>query len=279
VTALSTSAASAVVNRALNLADDTRTRPDLRLAVPAGAAWSGTFVSTSAWWPNIWLAAFLCPALILLATGFWRQRRLAVVAACLGLAAGLGMGSVRVAALHNGLVDDLAREGAAARLTLVVTADPLRHAGTTAGSARRGSDTVIVSARVVALTARGRDVIARLPILVLALDREPSRRWQRLLPGQRVRTSGVLRAARPGQPLAAVVLARSPPELVGRPPLVQRAAGELRAGLRGAAADLPAGPRGLLPGLVLGDTSRMPPHLVDDFRTAGLTHLNAVSGL
>ena len=60
--------------------------------------------------------------------------------------------------------------------------------------------------------------------------------------------------------------------------MVQRAAGTLRAGLRRAVARLPSGPRGLLPGLVVGDTSRMPPVLVDDFRTAGLTHLVAVSG-
>ncbi|MGZ4632764.1 MAG: ComEC/Rec2 family competence protein [Actinomycetes bacterium] len=188
------------------------------------------------------------------------------------------MGTVQVAGLHSSVVDDLARQGASAQLVLVVTAAPVRHSGTTAGSSRRGSDTVIVAARVLKLRARGRVVSARLPVLVLALDRGSSGRWRSLTPGQRVHVSGVLRPARPGQALAAVVLARSPPELRGRPPLVQRAAGALRAGLRDAADDLPAGPRGLLPGLVLGDTSRMPPQLVGDFRTAGLTHLNAVSG-
>lgn len=281
MTASVTSATRVVVDRALDLAHDTRTRPDLRLAVPAAAASCGAFVSTSAWWSRSWLACCVLAVLILLillAGVAWRGRRLALVAACIGLGAGLGMGTVRVLALHSGPVDDLAREEAAARLTLVVTADPLRRAGTTAGNSRRGDDTVLVPARVVALTARGRDVTARLPVLVLALDRESAGRWHRLLPGQRVRTTGVLRPARPGQALAAVVLARSPPELVGRPPLVQRAAGELRAGLRDAADGLPPGPRGLLPGLVLGDTSRMPPQLVDDFRTSGLTHLNAVSG-
>jgi competence protein ComEC len=207
-----------------------------------------------------------------------RRRRLAAAVAGLGLAAGLGMGSMRVAALHSSIVDELAREGAATRLTAVVTADPVWHSGTTAGSSQRGNDTVIVAARLVRLNARGRDLTARLPVLVLAVDRETLGRWHGLLPGQRVRTAGVLRPPRPGQALAAVVLARSPPDLVGRPPALQRAAGVLRAGLRAAADGLPAGPRGLLPGLVLGDTSGMPPQLVDDFRTAGLTHLNAVSG-
>ena len=62
-------------------------------------------------------------------------------------------------------------------------------------------------------------------------------------------------------------------------PLVQRVAGDLRGGLRDAArAVLAEDPAGLLPGLVVGDTSGVPPGLADDFRTAGLTHLTAVSG-
>ena len=81
--------------------------------------------------------------------------------------------------------------------------------------------------------------------------------------------SGRLGPARAGQPVAAVVSVRGPPTLLGRPPLVQRAAGDLRAGLRRAARVLPPDERGLLPGLVVGDTSRMPAGLVDDFRTAG----------
>jgi competence protein ComEC len=254
------------------------TPPDLRLAGPAAAAWIGAMISTASWWPTGWIAIAGSAAAVPWASLCWRRQRLAAAASCLGLLAGLAMGTLRVAALHSGVVDDLAREGAAARLTLVVTADPARHAGTTAGGSVRGSDTVVLPARVVRLTARGRMVTARLPVLVLALDREAQHRWAALLPGQRVRASGVLRPAPPGQALAAVVLARSPPQPVDRPPLVQRAAGELRAGLRDAAGDLPAGPRGLLPGLVLGDTSRMPPQLTADFRTAGLTHLNAVSG-
>ncbi len=59
---------------------------------------------------------------------------------------------------------------------------------------------------------------------------------------------------------------------------MQRAAGHLRAGLREAVAGLPAAERGLVPGLVVGDTAAMPVELEQDFRTAGLTHLTAVSG-
>jgi competence protein ComEC len=103
-------------------------------------------------------------------------------------------------------------------------------------------------------------------------------RWARLLPGQRLDVSGRLGQPRDGDDVAAVFVVRGPPRLVGEPGLAQRVAGELRDGLRSAVADLPPDERGLVPGLVVGDTSRLPEDLVDDFRTAGLTHLVAVSG-
>jgi competence protein ComEC len=75
-----------------------------------------------------------------------------------------------------------------------------------------------------------------------------------------------------------VLSVRGPPDRLGRPSVVQRVAGDLRGGLRSASDGLPAAQRGLLPGLVLGDVSRVPRDLDEDFRTAGLTHLTAVSG-
>jgi competence protein ComEC len=258
------------------------TRPDVRLAVPAVSAWAGAFVATSGQIPGALLVGVCGLLTAVVGVGASRDRW-ALVACALALLAGLGMGELRWAGLHVAVVDQLARDGAAARVTLVVTGDPATYAGRTQGSSRRGADLVGVPSRLVVLTARGRVVRARLPVLVLALesdslDAEGLDRWRRLLPGQRLDARVVLRPAAVGEPLAAVALARSPPGLLGRPPLVQRVAGSLRAGLQQAVVGLPAGPRGLLPGLVLGDTSRMPSDLVDDFRTAGLTHLVAVSG-
>lgn len=250
---------------------------DLRLAVPALAAWAGAFVATSPARPELfWLWAILLAGTAAAAAA-WHARRWALAAACIGMLAAIGAGSAHVAAVHDPDVARLARDGASARLTLVVTGDPAVHGGATRGSGR-ASDVVVVRSRLVSLSARGRLVRGRLPMLVLALDRGSTQAWRSLLPGQRLRMSGVLRPADRGDPLAAVVLARSPPHRLGRPPLAQRVAGRLRSGLRAAAHRLPDGPRGLLPGLVVGDTSRMPPELVDDFRTAGLTHLTAVSG-
>lgn len=71
---------------------------------------------------------------------------------------------------------------------------------------------------------------------------------------------------------------------VGRPVFgeagaLQWAAEAVRDGFGAAArAVLPADAAAVLPGLVLGDTEAVPPATTADFRTAGLTHLTAVSG-
>ncbi|GGR75889.1 hypothetical protein GCM10010252_13010 [Streptomyces aureoverticillatus] len=105
--------------------------------------------------------------------------------------------------------------------------------------------------------------------------------WLDLLPSTRLRVRGSLAAPlADGERIAAVL--RVPegqaPEVVGAPSGVQRFAGELRAGLREATDGLPDDARALLPGLVIGDTSRVPPDLDQAFRATDLTHLLAVSG-
>ncbi|MFE6743275.1 ComEC/Rec2 family competence protein [Streptomyces tubercidicus] len=105
--------------------------------------------------------------------------------------------------------------------------------------------------------------------------------WRGLLPSTRVRV--VARVAPPllsGDQVAAVlrVTADAAPEKVGAPDALQRLAGSLRAGLREVTGGLGPDARALLPGLVVGDTSRVPPDLDDAFRATDLTHLLAVSG-
>ncbi|MFD1119205.1 ComEC/Rec2 family competence protein, partial [Sphaerisporangium aureirubrum] len=75
-----------------------------------------------------------------------------------------------------------------------------------------------------------------------------------------------------------VLSVRGEPVDGGEVGAVQRVAGVFREGLRSAADVLPPGERGLLPGLVVGDVSRMEEQVREDFRTAGLSHLTAVSG-
>ena len=76
----------------------------------------------------------------------------------------------------------------------------------------------------------------------------------------------------------AILTAAGRPQF-GEASLIQRAAQSLRDGFAALArAVLPADQAAILPGLVLGDTATVSAATTEEFRTAGLTHLTAVSG-
>ncbi|MGH8921255.1 MAG: ComEC/Rec2 family competence protein, partial [Actinomycetes bacterium] len=102
--------------------------------------------------------------------------------------------------------------------------------------------------------------------------------WTGLLPGQRVRATGLLAAPDRSDLTVAVLRVQGQPEVLAAPTAVQRVAERLRSGLRLATGVLDPEPAGLLPALVVGDTSTMVPTVEDEFRAAGLAHLTAVSG-
>lgn len=106
----------------------------------------------------------------------------------------------------------------------------------------------------------------------------PSVDFGQLSAGQPVRFRA--RIAQPIRPdlTVAVLKAVGPPEF-GRASAVQRAAQAVRARFATACRDtLPADQAAMLPGLVLGDTAAVSTATTAEFRTAGLTHLTAVSG-
>jgi len=256
--------------------------PDLRLVLPALSAWlvawqgrllpvrllviAGTVLAAVA------LGLLVRAARVRTAgSGGGRTAVAAAVCACAAAAAlvtGLHAGS-RAA----GPLAELAASQASVTVVAVVTDDP-RLAQTSATARATGRDLVVVRLRVERLEARG--AVYRLRSPVVALSTDPG--WLPLLPSQLVRTEGRLRAAEPGDDVAAVLSGRGSPTVLAGPSVVQRVAGHLRAGLRRAVDPLPPAERGLLPGLVLGDVSRLEPALREDFRTTGLTHLTAVSG-
>lgn len=258
-----------------------RTRPDLRLVPPAGSAWLATawalhtapgLVGATAAGAAVLAGALLVVARPARRTGPSARivAALTVAAAALAFAAAAAVGTAaRVAARDASPLVALAASGASASLEVVVTDDPRAIAGGLAGQPR-----VLVAARARTLDSGGRHWRVDADVVVLA----DAASWTGLLPSQRVRAAGLLLPAEGGDLVAAAFAARGPPERLGTPSRMQRAAGDLRAGLVRAAAVLPAGPRGLLPGLVLGDTSGMDPVLVEQFRTTGLSHLVAVSG-
>jgi len=250
-----------------------RDQLDLRLVAPALAAWlvawQGRLLAPRAL-AVLALVAAVAGAALLARTS---SGRAVVVAAALGCAAA----SALVTALHvegrtSGPLVAAAARGSAVRLEAVVRDDPRRVAARGDVLAVRTSVVARVEVRRVELA--GRAYSLRQPLLVLSQDES----WLGLLPSQRVRVEGLLRPAARGDDVVAVLSARGVPEVVGRPSVVQRAAGHLRQGLRDAVSPLPDAERGLLPGLVDGDTSRLDDDLREDFRATGLTHLTAVSG-
>ncbi|QFG25632.1 ComEC/Rec2 family competence protein [Actinomadura sp. WMMB 499] len=240
---------------------------DLRLVLPALAAWVTAAVAIGVA-PAVSYALAAAAAVGALCVLAPRRAgaapRLLVAGAVLACAAASAIGvALRATAVGTGPVPDLARAGRTATVEAVVTGDPQA----TVGASRR---TITLRARVEAV--RSTDV--RVPVLLIAHDG----RWLDLVPSQRVRFTGWFREPREDRLLAAVVLVRGSPSVLSPPSGVQRAAETVRARLRAATDVLPPGQRGVLPAMVVGDTSRIPPDLADDFRTAGLTHLLVVSG-
>lgn len=166
-----------------------------------------------------------------------------------------------------------AERGAVA--TMRVTLDDRPHPIYSAGFAGRQAGVQVVTVIVTVDDAHaGTTAVTDGRVLLVA----PAAGWSALLPGQSVTAVGRLAPAAKGELTVAVLRVRGPPEQVEPASAGQRAAESLRAGLRRASAELGPESGGLLPGLVDGDTSGLLQQVADDFRTAGLSHLTAVSG-
>ncbi|GAA5615304.1 hypothetical protein Spla01_06513 [Streptomyces platensis] len=214
----------------------------------------------------------------------------ALAAVLLCAAAGAASAALHASDLRRGPLPALADQYARATVEVEVTGDPRLTRPKVRGS-QRTPPVLVFTADAVRVTAPNGEVTAvRTPTLVVVQQpgggtggahRGIASEWRELLPSTRIRV--VARVAPPllsGDQVAAVlrVTPGEPPRTVGAPDTLQRLAGSLRAGLREATDGLSADARALLPGLVVGDTSRVPPDLDDAFRATDLTHLLAVSG-
>jgi competence protein ComEC len=280
-----------------------RHRPDLRLFGAAAGTWAASLaalqVSFRAAVVGAVMAAAAAAVIAARLTLATRRRPLvgrrltgrlgrdargwAVAGVLLGVVCGGLATAARTSARDADPLASLARDQAQVRAELTVTDDPrpLR-------SSRVGPPTYLIPARLTRLLPTGSEAPARsapaagieekvqLDVRIIVFATGDA--WRALLPSQRVTTAGRLAPPRGGDLTAAVLAARSEPEIGHRPSWMQVAAGRLRAGLQAACLPLPAEPSGLLPGLVLGDTSRLDPAVGEEFRETGLTHLVAVSG-
>ncbi len=239
-------------------------RIDLRAPVLGAVAWLAAVTALTA---PAWATVLALVAVALLVVHRWRRgrevlSRLAWLVAAIGVAASA---LLRAEAVQANAVQTLARGHAAVEARVVVTSDPVLRSG-------RFEQYVVFRVRTESVTGRGRRHRVRVPVLVLADER-----WHRLTPGSRLHVSGRLAVAST-RDLAGVLSTRGPPEVLAHPAPWLRGADRLRASIRDSVAHQPTGPRALVPALVDGDDGGMPDELSDAFRTAGLTHLLAVSG-
>jgi competence protein ComEC len=240
------------------------TTADLRAPALGVVAWTAALLVLGV--PR-WLAGGLLVASVLVVLD--RRRRGRPVRTQAGwLVAGAAVGAsalLHVESVGVTPVRDLAAQRAAVQGSLVVHSDPVPGHG-------RRTSFVHFRAVLVDVTARGRRVRLRAPVVVIA---DPG--WAHLRLGTRLRVSGRLDRST-GPDLAAVLIARGPPTVVARPGPLLAGVDHVRGGIRVAVAPQSPGPRELVPALVDGDDAGLPDDLAGDFRTAGLTHLLAVSG-
>ncbi|MGW7574043.1 ComEC/Rec2 family competence protein [Streptomyces sp. NPDC054765] len=218
----------------------------------------------------------------------------ALAAVLLCAAAGAASAGLHASDVRRGPLPALAERYAGVTAELEVTGDPRLTRPRVRGS-QRTPPVLVFTADAVHVTAPDGAVTAvRTPVLVVVQqhgrsgeEHGPEARgslssaWRGLLPSTRIRV-----AARTAPPLSSTdqvaavlrVTGDAPPVKTAAPSPLQRLAGHLRAGLREATDGLRPDARALLPGLVVGDTSRVPPDLDDAFRATDLTHLLAVSG-
>jgi competence protein ComEC len=168
-----------------------------------------------------------------------------------------------------------ADRGSVATLVVQIRDDPHPLVTSGYGGRRPQPQRIVVSAGLESADLAGHQWRTGGRVMLLA----PAAGWAGVLPGQRVRVSGLLAAPDRSDLTVAVLRVRGEPEVLAAPSALQQGAERLRSGLREASAQV-LGPEaaGLLPALVVGDTSAMVSAVKEEFRAAGLSHLTAVSG-
>jgi len=166
-----------------------------------------------------------------------------------------------------GPLDDLTTDRAVVTLTGRVATDPR------AVTSARGQSTVLFRLDSATVSGRGKAATAYGMVLVRGSPELKQVPW-----GATISVSGRLSPMEPGDAEVAAIRVSRPALILESPGVVATAAEHLRAGLRDSVAGLPPDAQGLVPGLVIGDTSQLPPELDAAMRATGMTHLTAVSG-
>lgn len=259
-----------------------RRRTDVRLGFPAVLVWGACLAGL--WLPPLVLAllclgmAGLATALLVHLAGVARRSRrsagrsftataaLALLLAAVAAAHSAGSSSQR----FDGPLAEAIASGKTAVAVVEVAAGP-RALGTPGQAGPPARWSVPVWTHEVA--TGGALIRTRAQLVVTG-----SGAWGSVVPGQRLRATGKLRAADPGRVEAGALAASSPPGRATGGSGLEQAAKDLRTRFVAATAFLAPDAAGLLPGMVTGDTSALDEGLENAMKTVGMTHLTAVSG-
>jgi competence protein ComEC len=263
------------------LLDSPRLR-DWRLIPAAGAVWAAAFLGlTISWWCAVVIGLLATAAGVLVlkrrllllgkdVRGQWLRRGMGWSLLVCG-AFSIALTALRLRGWETDPLRPLAARGESADLIVELSDRPRPIFSSGFAGRQAGAHSAVVRADVRDARVGGAQVPSTGVVVLLV----PFDGWAHLLPGQEIRAQGQLA---PGNTEVAVLRVRGPPEDVKPAPAWQRMAEGLRAGLRQAAGVLSPEPAGLLPALVVGDTSALPRRVGEEFRTAGMAHLLAVSG-
>lgn len=262
---------------------------DVRLLVPALVAWA--VVAYLLGQPASTAVVVAAATGVALGVVTWRRRRLERWGALVALSCGAVLLAVTAviawtAVRESGPVRELAQEQAVVSVVATVATDPHPVAGGpgAGGTGSAGSTSadlgagprpfVVLTLDLHEVTGRGSTTAVQCPVLLIGPPELMSLHWHEV-----VRLTGRLGSTDdPADDVVAVLAARGPVEVTGRPGLVDRSAEVVRGRFATATARLPSDARGLLPGLVIGDTTRTPADLRAAMQATGMTHLSAVSG-
>ncbi|GAB3710954.1 ComEC/Rec2 family competence protein [Nocardiopsis oceani] len=248
--------------------------PDLRLFLPAAAAWLAALgaLAVPPW--LAWLGAGVagCAALAVFASARppLEAPALALVATLICGATVAAVSGAHVHRTESSAAASAVERGGEVEFRAEVSTDALSRAG----MPRPGRAEWVVPAQTAWVRLDGDRHVSQVPVVVLASGEG----WGDLLPGQSFQGRGAFLETDDDPLTAALVPVRGPPEEVAEPSRLQDFAGGVRTGLREAASELSQPERGLLPALIVGDVSRIPEETAEDFRATGMTHLLTVSG-
>ena len=258
---------------------------DFRLAPLALATWLSAALTIGIYglgnpvwfWITAAVAVFLIQLILRKLSNTEIDLTTLVVMLALGAILGIAISMLRIYPLTYGPIAQASARNAVIKGVAVVTSDP-------AITSRKGQldwtnqEVLRITLRLETATIHSQTFDLHSPVLVFASNPELLAALKTYVPGQKISVTGKLSKAPLGKPYAAYLKLLDVPDVIETPPRYQWLAVNLRSGLHASLQGKSDAAKGLVPGLALGDSSALTNELASDMKSAGLTHLIAVSG-